>query len=355
MARVMIAHNFREDSFSSMSHRLAHHLSERHEVVFMSYRPHLPDRLELNGKRLTVYPWTSRARPTGIRDALHLLRIFLRHRPEIVIAHFVGANMSILVSKLISGFRVRTYEWYHTQSYMIEFEHGPIPWFRRVRRQLYYRFFVDRVVAVSDLSALDYRSFYRLDNCSVLLNAIKDRYRRADLDPSATVLTVGFLSRLEGVKGMDVLLELIARLPADRFRFRIAGEGTYRRRLQSINQGNVEFMGFQPYGSVMTLMESCHVVIVPSHEDNLVTVGIETMMLARCLVISCRTGLSEYLEDGVNALVREPDAEAFGQALEELYADRGLMVRLSEEGRRTYLRRFSMEGHLRNVEQLVLG
>ncbi|NDC77532.1 MAG: hypothetical protein EBZ67_06640, partial [Chitinophagia bacterium] len=128
MARVLIAHNFKDESFASMSHRLAHRLSERHEVVFMSYRPHLSERLELNGARLTVYSWRTRARPTGVRDAWHFLRIYLRHRPEIVIAHFVGANLSILVSKLLSGFRVRTYEWYHTQSSMIEFDHGRIHW-----------------------------------------------------------------------------------------------------------------------------------------------------------------------------------------------------------------------------------
>lgn len=355
MARVLIAHNFKDESFSSMSYRLAHRLSEGHEVVFMSYRPHLSGRLDLNGGRLTVYSWRSRARPTGLRDAWHFLRIFLRHRPQIVIAHFVGANLSILVSKLMSAFRVRTYEWYHTQSYMIEFDHGRIGWWRRMRRRLYYGFLVDRVVAVSELSARDYRRFYSLDNCRVLLNGLMDRYRDVGIDWDDPVLTVGFLGRLEGVKGLEVLFQLIERLPTDRFRFRVAGEGTYRERLETLPQGNVDYFGQLNYDSVMACIEGCHVIVIPSFEDNLVTVGIEAMMLGRGLLISRRTGLSDYLEDGVDALVREPSAEAFIEALEGLHSDRERLRGLSVGGREAFLRRFSMERHLRDVEEMILG
>lgn len=338
-----------------MSHRLAHRLSENHEVVFMSYRPHLSGRLELNGGRLTVYSWRTRARPTGLRDAWHFLRIYLRHRPEIVIAHFVGANLSILVSKLLSGFRVRTYEWYHTQSYMIEFDHGRIDWLRRMRRRLYYRWLVDRVVAVSGMSARDYRRFYGLENGRVILNGIPDRYRGVDVQWDAPVLTVGFLGRLEGVKGVEVLLQMAGCLPADRFKFRVAGDGTCRARLETLSVGNVEYLGLLSYESVIAFIEGCHVIVIPSFADNLVTVGIEAMMLERCVVISRRTGLAAYLEDGVDALIREPEADAFCEALAGLYADRVRLRALSVGGRATFERRFTLQRHLEEVEAMILG
>ena len=250
---------------------------------------------------------------------------------------------------------MRTYEWYHTQSSMIEFDHGRIHWLRKLRRRLYYRCLVDRVVAVSELSACDYRHFYGLDNCRVLLNGIADHFRGVDVEWDAPALKVGFLGRLEGVKGIEVLLETAGRLPADRFRFRVAGDGSYRERLEALPAGNVEYLGQLSYESVMACIEACHIIVIPSFEDNLVTVGIEAMMLERCVVISRRTGLAEYLEDGVDALLREPEADAFFEALEGLYADRERMRSLSVGGRATFLRRFSMERHLREVEAMILG
>jgi|GEM_PF-643896 len=353
MARILIAHNFKDESFSAMSHRLAHLLSERHEVVFMSYRPYFAERLSLNQGRLTVYSWHSKARPTGFRDVFHFARIFLRHRPQVVVAHFVGANISILVSKILSGFGVRTYEWYHTQSYMIEYDHGRIHWLRRWRRRFYYGRFVDRVVAVSELSARDYKAFYGLDNCQVLLNGIRDRYRAVAMDTEPQVLTVGFLGRLEGVKGIEMLLEMIDRLSADDYRFKVAGEGPYSDRLAGLQRGNVEYLGLLHYGSVVDFIESCQVIVIPSVEDNLVTVGIEALMLERCLLISDRTGLSAYLKDGVDASIRPPEISAFIDALEDMRADRVAMQRMAVEGRATFLRMFSMESHLQNVERLI--
>lgn len=355
MARVLIAHNFKDESFSSMSHRLAHWLSERHEVVFMSYRPFFPERLVLMDGRLIVYSWPTKARPTGIRDMWHFVRIYLRHRPEVVIAHFVGANICNPISKLLSFFRVRTYEWYHTLSTQLEYDGGRIPRWQKLRRWMMFRFFTDTVVPVSDMAARDYSTFYRLNNCRVVLNAIRDEYRGEDADFGSDRIRIGFLGRFVPHKGVDILIGMMDGLPADRFQFRIAGEGPEQAELEKRSVSNVAFAGFLSYDRVREFIEGCHVIVIPSYTDALVVVGIETLMLKRCLVVSNGVGLSEYLHHREDAWICEPSVEAFQDAMLQLDTDRGLAGKIASAGREAFLARFNMDAHVRNVERMILG
>ena len=119
--------------------------------------------------------------------------------------------------------------------------------------------------------------------------------------------------------------------------------------------GNVEYLGQLSYDSVMAFIECCHVIVIPSFEDNLVTVGIEAMMLERSVVLSCKTGLAAYLKDGLDAMLCEPEADAFREALEGLYADRAQLQALSVRARATFLHRFSIERHLGEVEAMIFG
>jgi glycosyltransferase involved in cell wall biosynthesis len=355
MPKVLIANNFKEDSWFSMCHRLATHLAEKHEVIFMSYRPYFREPLLLMDGKLTVYSWSSKGRPTGLRDIIHFMKIYFRHRPEIVVGHFVGANICILVSKFLSLFSVKTFEWYHTLSSQIEFDSGKIPYFYKLRKRLYFRFFSDTVVPVSELAARDYREFYGLSNEKVVLNGIRDQYQGTDANFNEKRIKIGFIGRFVPHKGVDILQDLIQKLPTDRFLFRIAGEGAEESILKQMKVENVEIAGIIKYGQIRTFIEHCHVIIIPSYTDNLVTVGIETLMLKRCLVISNGTGLSEYLNHGEDAMIIEPSTEKFLDALLKLESERTLMYRISSNGRNTYLDRFNMDVHVKNVEQMILG
>ena len=338
-----------------MSHRLAYHLARNNEVVFMSYRPFFQEPLVLMDGRLIVYSWTTKARPTGIRDVIHFMRIFFRHRPEIVVAHFVGGNICIPFSKLLSFFRVKTFEWYHTLSAQMEYDGGRMPYFRKLRRKLVFRYFSDTVVPVSEMAARDYRHFYGLSNMRVILNAIRDEYRGVDADYSENKLKVGFIGRMVPHKGVDILMGLIDVLPPDLFIFRIAGEGPLSDELEKKKGDNLEFAGMLPYGRIIDFIEGCHVILITSYTDNLVTVGIEALMLKRCLLISNGTGLSEYLRHGEDAIVVEPSLEKFKDTLMRLHSDRDTMSRISSKGRETFLERFLLDIHVRNVERMILG
>jgi glycosyltransferase involved in cell wall biosynthesis len=60
--------------------------------------------------------------------------------------------------------------------------------------------------------------------------------------------------------------------------------------------------------------------------------------LSRKAVLTCRDsgGPTEFVEDGVNGFVLEPDPQAIADQLDALYADRGLARSLGEAGLETY-------------------
>lgn len=338
-----------------MSYRLAFHLAEKHEVVYMSYRPFLREKEVYMDGRLTVYSWVTKGRPTGLKDVLHFVRIYARHRPDIVIGHFVGAKISIVTCKILSLFRAKTYEWYHTLSDQIEYDHGRISAFRKFMRAFTFRYFVDTVVPVSHLAERDYRKFYGLDNCRVVINSIRDEYCGVEAEYEDEVLKVGYMGRLLPHKGVDILEKLMADLPSDAFRFRIAGEGQFITEGGVDGRGNVEYLGLIPFSEVRSFIEENHVIIVPSYFDAFNVVAIEALMLKRCLVVSSGAGVSAYLSDGENAIIAEPTFEAFRSALLALHADRGLMRGMAGKGRETFLEKFTLERHIRSVEAMIFG
>lgn len=355
MARILIAHNFKQDSWFVMCHRLAHYLAESHEVVFMSYRPFFTEKQVLMDGKLTVYSWTTRKRPVRIQDVLYFIGIYLRHRPQLVVGHFVGGNVCILVAKVLSFFQAKTLEWYHTPSSAIEYDYGKTPRFKKIMRRLRFKYFVDTVVPVSNLSAKDYRQFYGLNNFKVILNAIRDEYRGIDADMKSSVVTVGFLGRFNPVKGVDILLGLVNHLRSDQFSFRIAGEGPEQAKIKALDLPNVEYLGMLPYSRIREFIERCHLIIIPSYVDNLVTAGIEALMHKRCLVLSSQTGLAEYLCNDGDAVICDPTFEAFRDALQKLHDDREMLQRISAQGRLSFLKKFDLEAHVRKVEHLMLG
>jgi glycosyltransferase involved in cell wall biosynthesis len=171
----------------------------------------------------------------------------------------------------------------------------------------------------------------------------------------APVINVGFIGRFNPVKGVDILLDLIHHLSSDQFAFRIAGEGPEQEKIEALDLPHVEYLGMLSYHHIRPFIEGCHVIIIPSYADNLVTVGIEALMHQRCLVLSRHTGLAEYIAADEEAILCDPTFEAFRDALQRLHADRGMLQRISAQGRLCFQHKFELEAHVRNVEQMMLG
>ncbi len=134
------------------------------------------------------------------------------------------------------------------------------------------------------------------------------------LPPSIPGPRVLFLGRLVAIKGLDTLLAAAQALPA--FRFTIAGDGP-ERRLQRTAPSNVTWLGAIPLGARRELLQSHHVVCVPSRAgEGLPSVAVEALAAGRHVVASAVGGLPSLLD--APQLVAPDRPSALAATLERL-------------------------------------
>jgi glycosyltransferase involved in cell wall biosynthesis len=160
--------------------------------------------------------------------------------------------------------------------------------------------------------------------------------RRPDHAP-----VVGTLSRLTAQKGIDVLLDAVARLDrrATPARVRVAGEGSQLEALQAAARDlPVEFVG--DVADVSGYLASIDVFCLPSREEGLPFALLEAMASGLPCVASNVGDVGRAL-DGVGVLAPPGDAEALAAALEPLLLDAGERERLGRLARERVAERFA--------------
>ena len=147
----------------------------------------------------------------------------------------------------------------------------------------------------------------------------------APSSPGDGTLRLGFLGRLDPVKGVDMLLHAVGGLPREAVHLVIGGGGdaAYEASLrgQAAVQPNVSFLGTVTPSSFLTQID---LLVVPSvWEDPLPRVVAEAFAYGTPSLVTPMGGLPEYIEHGVTGLVA-PSAGAQGLrvVLEEVLAGR---------------------------------
>ena len=97
MKTILIAHNYTQNSFASMSFNLAHHLAKLgNRVVFISHKPFFKDmKIIKSGKgEVILFSWSSEKRPTSFNDVFWFVKIYLKNGlAKIEIALVKGKQM----------------------------------------------------------------------------------------------------------------------------------------------------------------------------------------------------------------------------------------------------------------------
>jgi glycosyltransferase involved in cell wall biosynthesis len=318
-----------------MSYVLANHLSNNgFNVVFISYRPYFEQRKQITNT-LTIVSWKSKNRPKTLTDFIFALTLVWEFKPAITIGHFVGAKFLNIASKIISLGKTKTYDHYHTLSEQILTDHG-IKKSNILRARLYYYYFVDFVLPNSQKALNDFQKIYKLNNALNYLTPLPDRLdsKQHNSLPNYTNPNFGFLGRLNISKGLDILIETFA--SNEHLKLEIAGTGEGYKSIKS----NINFIGPLQYEKVDEFISSKTIIIIPSLIDNLVTVGIETLMLQRVLMISSNTGLTDYLTHGFDAIIFDPNSITLSQEIDKILAGTYDLQSIANNGRETYLNKF---------------
>ena len=363
MKTILIAHNYSTASIAAMSYHLAHDLVEKGmRVVFISHRPYFeqPARLDIDGTgELIVYSWPTQGRPTSFADAKWYLRLHRKYKPKVIIGHFVGANISTIVSKLASFGTARTLVYYHTVSGAItidkqHLQHKKIAKQRR-RKKWFYSIFVDQLIAPSPLAAEDLNVVFGISKCTVIPNAIPDRFILEH--QKGAQMVISYLGRLAPTKGVlemiEAFKEYLEQAPQSKLTLSIAGSGEQEDalRLMIENVKQITFESKLPYEEIDRFLRNSDFSIIPSKFDNLPTAGIEALMNKVPLLISEHTGLTQYIEHGKSGFVFSPEKEAMKKLFSEIEQIKDTST-MAAAGRKVYEDHFSIPNYCESILNL---
>ena len=150
-------------------------------------------------------------------------------------------------------------------------------------------------------------------------------------------LTIGVVSRLEPIKGMDLVVPAFAEVQAKHtdVRLLVVGDGSQRQLMehQARDAGveeAVEFAGRQEQSALQGYYDQIDILLMPSRSEGFGLTAIEGMARG-CVVVAAATGgLPEVVHDGEVGLLHKPESVAdMAGKLDLLVSDRGLMQRLS--------------------------
>jgi glycosyltransferase involved in cell wall biosynthesis len=178
------------------------------------------------------------------------------------------------------------------------------------------------------------------------------------------IVSVG---RLRAKKGFDVLIEACRKLAqaGQAFKCVIAGYGPEQQALQrQISDagldGHITLAGKLPHDEIIALMRAARVFALPCRvledgdRDGIPNVLLEAMAVETPVVSTRVSGVPELVADGENGLlVDADDADALARAIARVLGDDALARRLGAEGRRTVKARFSLDGDIARLDQLL--
>ncbi|MCL6607006.1 MAG: glycosyltransferase family 4 protein [Geminicoccaceae bacterium] len=184
------------------------------------------------------------------------------------------------------------------------------------------------------------------------------RPARDGRDPADPVRLLA-VARAMPKKGLDTLLEALARLPAGlAWRFDHVGSGplldTLRERADQLGLARrITWHGAQPQPRVIELMQAADLFALPARiaadgdRDGLPNVLLEAMATGLPVLSTPVSAIPEAVEDGRTGLLVPPDdPAALAAAIERLARDPLLRQHLGGAGRETVLARFTDEAGL---------
>jgi glycosyltransferase involved in cell wall biosynthesis len=163
---------------------------------------------------------------------------------------------------------------------------------------------------------------------------------RSSLEAGDGTFVVLVLASLIRRKGIDVLLDALAKLTGLDFVAWIAGEGPDRTALEA----QAERLGLAPRVRFLgrredpeTLLAGCDLFVLPSRKEGLGVAALQAMAAGRAVVASRVGGLADAT---VGPLVTPGDSEGLAQAIERLCRDPILRTELGAAGRARVRERF---------------
>lgn len=296
------------------------------------------------------------------RKFFAILRICKQYNIDIIHAHLEKPVIGALLANIICKIPV------------VVHEHGPI--FRKGFKHSIYRIALralrsraSQFIAVSKATATELSEKARIpkENIKLVYNSVDTakfkpdvdlrKKARQELNVSETQNVIGFLGRLAWVKGVDLLVDAFALLSRTNpeLVLVLAGDGPELDTLKHLAKrlgisDKVKFMGFR--SDISRIINSFDISVIPSRQESLGIVALESMCARVPIVCSGVEGLAEIITDCRTGLVTAQNtSEQIAFCVEKLLDDKDLRLKLIENAAH-FVIRFDVRSQVDAVEEI---
>jgi glycosyltransferase involved in cell wall biosynthesis len=305
------------------------------------------DALAADGTPTFPVPLARRSKAGVLKAAWAVRRAIARFRPDVVLAHNVGASLVARLA-LAPGRRRPLLTVFHGVAA------ADYPAAARILRRV-----SDRVVAVSPATA-DRLTASGSDGPAVIRNAVFARppvFGRAEVRaslgvPERTPVAL-CLARLEPQKRHDVLLDAWAAVEGDAVLW-LAGDGSLRADLERRSEAlgrRIEFLGTRT--DIPDLLAAADVTVLTSDWEGLPLAVLESLAAGRPVVATDVGGIGEVLAGGGGIVVPPADPAATAEALNTLLSDPDVRKIVGAEGIRAVERDYDAHTLMKAYDELL--
>tara|TARA_B100000745_G_scaffold285201_1_gene220318 strand:- start:1348 stop:2427 length:1080 start_codon:yes stop_codon:yes gene_type:complete len=255
--------------------------------------------------------------------AARLLMFLKRERPDAVMSSLFAADVLGMTVARMAGVRRRV---------LVQHDVHAFGWFKNLLKRRFGLGAATNIVAVSEAV----RDFLQVTwgqprtKITVIENGVDIEQLQEGRRQQGDEVVLGFLGRLEPVKGPQYFLDALVNLSQKNINPRVLvfGSGSLEPRLQQFVQEkgltNVTFEGVA--GDVPAALRVVDVLVVPSEEEGFGLVVTEALFAGKVVVASDLPAFHGLVNGGENGLLFEAgSSESLATTLEDLLTDEKLL------------------------------
>jgi len=282
------------------------------------------------------------------------IRMIMKLSKKVDVIHTRGPNQVSLIAVLLSFLYIDTKFWY---KYATNWGNKNVPIRNRIERIL-LKLNKRIVVTINGFWPSQASHFKSFENPSIRIDQLNCG-NSINIDFNGSFKLV-FAGRFESAKGMDLLIEVLPKLPNHKIKeWVFLGDGPLKEPLDSalINCGiKAQIKGVVSQDTVHQELEEAHFLILPSRSEGFPKVISEAWNYG-CIPISSDVGsIPQYLKDGSNGfLISELNGNCIVETINRAFnSDPHNLKFLSKNGN-LMARRFTFEHYILRLKELVFG
>ncbi len=220
------------------------------------------------------------------------------------------------------------------------------------------KYFCGNYIAVSKYVKKQWEQTLRLKNIFVVTNGIESQLfiPKSQIRKIYDVLYVG---RFIPIKGINFLIQAISNLDIPDLKVAIVGVGPEKNTLILLAKklgilNKITFLGYVSNQKLVDVYNSSKMVVLPSYDrEGILTTMLEASSCSIPVITTTACSMKEFLKHKNNGiLVRAKNVRDISQAIELLYKDEKLRLKLGQKARRDIIRQWDWRIKIKDLERI---